>query len=383
MLLPFEYSMPTKIIYGEGTIAQAGKRIKNLAGQKPILVTDQGVRSLPIFKSLIDSVAGEGLEYEVYDTVSRDPDLKEVDELVSLAKAKGCDSVIALGGGSVLCAGKGLAVTAPSMTSSRDLVGIDMVKEHPLPIVAIPTTGGSGSEVSDVTVLSDREGKRIVTIISHHCYPGVTILDPDVLVGLPPQQAAISGVDALAHGLESLMTTRPNPISEAIAVHACATMIEELRLAALTGEMEPKGRCLIASTMTNMACGATGINFGHAMILPLTAHLDMPHGLAAGMLMPHVTAYNLPASKRRLLPLMLALGYEADVEPDIIVNELKALLVDLGFGDFELPEVDEATLKMFAEEVVNSPITGFNVRKVELDHVLNIYKAVFSRTLKD
>ncbi len=96
MLLPFEYSMPTKIIYGEGTIAQAGKRIKNLAGQKPILVTDQGVRSLPIFKSLIDSVAGEGLEYEVYDTVSRDPDLKEVDELVSLAKAKGGDSVIAL-----------------------------------------------------------------------------------------------------------------------------------------------------------------------------------------------------------------------------------------------------------------------------------------------
>jgi alcohol dehydrogenase len=382
MLLPFEYSMPTKIVYGEGTIAQAGRGIKNLEGQKPILVTDRGVHSLPIFQSLIESVAGEGLKYEVYDTVSRDPDLKEVDELVGLAKGKGCDSVIALGGGSVLVAGKGLAVTAPSMTSSRDLVGIDMVKKHPLPIVAIPTTAGSGSEVSDVTVLSDRDGKRIVTIVSHYCYPGLTILDPDVLAGLPPRQAAISGVDALAHGLESLMTTRPNPISEAIAVHACATMIRELRLAALTGEMEPKGRCLIASTMTNMACGATGINLGHAMILPLTAHLDMPHGLAAGLLMPHVTAYNLPVSKRRLVPLVLALGYEATEEPDIIVDELNDLLADLGFGDFELPEVDEATLKMMAEEVVNSPITTFNVRKVELDHVLNIYKAIFSRDLK-
>ena len=383
MLLPFEYTMPTKIIYGEGTIAQAGKGIKDLGGQNPILVTDQGVSSLPVFESLKDSVAGAGLEYEVYDAVSRDPDLKEDDELVSLAKEKGCDSVIALGGGSVLCAGKSLSVTAPSGTSSRDLVGLDMVKEHPLPIVAIPTTAGSGSEVSEATVLSDRENNRIVVIASHHCFPGLTILDPEVLASLPPRQAAISGIDALAHGLESLMTTRPNPISESIAVHACATMIEELRLAALTGEMEPKGRCLIASTMTNMACGATGINLGHAMILPLTAHLGIPHGLAAGLLLPHVTAYNLPASKRRLLPLMLALGYEADAEPHLIVDDLEALLMDLGFGDFDLPEVEEATLKMMTEEVIISPITGFNVRKVELDHVLNIYKAVFSMTLKD
>jgi alcohol dehydrogenase class IV len=250
-------------------------------------------------------------------------------------------------------------------------------------MVAIPTTAGSGSEVSDVIVLSDRENSRIVTIISHHCFPGQTILDPDVLAGLPPQQAAISGIDALAHGLESLMTIRPNPVSEAIAVHACATIIKELRLAALTGEIEPKGRCLIASAMTNMACGATGINFGHAMILPLTAHLNMAHGLAAGLLLPHVTAYNLPASKRRLFPLMLALGYKADAEPDLIIDELKKLLMDLGFEDFELPEVKTATLKMMAEEVINSPITGFNVRKVELAHVLNIYKAIFPGTLKD
>ncbi len=383
MLLPFEYSMPTKIIYGEGSITEAGNGIKSLTGKKPILITDQGVSSLPIFKALIDSVVGAGLEYEVYDTVSRDPDLKEVDELVSLAREKGCDSVIALGGGSVLCAGKGLAVTAPSGTSSRDLVGLHRVKEKPLPIIAIPTTAGSGSEASDVIVLSDREGNRIVTIISHLCYPGMTILDPVVLSGLPPRQFAMSGVDALAHGMESLMTTRPNPISEGIAVHACATLIKELRLASLTGEMEPKGRCLIASSMTNMACGATGINFGHAMILPLTAHLKMPHGLASGLLLPHITAYNLPASERRLLPLMLALGYEADAEPNLIIDDLVDLVMDLGFDEFELPEVDTATLKMMAEEVINSPITGGNVRKVELDHVFNIYKTVFSRALKD
>ncbi len=383
MLLPFEYIMPTRIVYGEGSITETGSEIKGLTGKKPIIITDQGVSSLPFFESLKESIAGASLEYEVYDTVSRDPDLKEVDELVSLAREKGCDSVIALGGGSVLCAGKGLAVTAPSGTSSRDLVGLHMVKEHPLPMIAIPTTAGSGSEVSDVIVLSDREGSRIVTIISHHCYPGLTILDPNVLSDLPPRQFAMSGIDALSHGMESLMTTRPNPISEGIAVHACATLIEELRLAALTTEMEPKGRCLIASSMTNMACGATGINFGHAMILPLTAHLNMPHGLASGLLLPHVTAYNLPASKKRLRPLMLALGYGADTEPDLIVNELKALITDLGFDDFLLPEVDTATLKMMAEEVVNSPITGSNVRKVEFNHVLNIYKEIFLRTLKD
>jgi alcohol dehydrogenase class IV len=383
MLLPFEYSMPTRIIYGEGSITQAGKEIKNLTGQKPILITDQGVSFLPFFKSLVESITEAGLEYEVYDTVSRDPDLKDVDELVSLAKKKGCDSVIALGGGSVLCAGKGLAVTAPSGTSSRNLVGMHMVKERPLPMIAIPTTAGSGSEVSDVIVLSDRDGNRIVTIISHHCYPDLTILDPAVLADLPPKQFAMSGVDALAHGMESLMTTRPNPISEGIAVHSCATLIKELRQAALTSEMEPKGQCLIASSMTNMACGATGINFGHAMILPLTAHLNMPHGLASGLLLPHVTAYNLPASKKRLLPLMLALGYEVDAEPERIIDELEELVIDLGFEEFELPKVDTATLKMMAEEVVNSPITGGNVRKVELEHVFNIYKAIFSKTLKD
>jgi len=132
-----------------------------------------------------------------------------------------------------------------------------------------------------------------------------------------------------------------------------------------------------------MACGATGINFGHAMILPITAHLNMPHGLAASLLLPHVTAYNLPASKKRLLPLMLALGYGPDEEPDLIIDELMDLVMDLGFDEIELPEVDTATLKMMAEEVVNSPITGGNVRKVELEHVLNIYKAVFAESLKD
>jgi alcohol dehydrogenase class IV len=383
MVRPFEYMMPTKIVFGEGRIAEAGNGIKALGGHKPIVITDQGVCSLPFFKRLIDAVLEAGLDCEVYDAVSRDPDLKEVDKLVDIAQGKGCDSVIALGGGSVLCAGKGLAVTASSGTISRNLVGFDLIQSKPLPMLAIPTTAGSGSETSDVIVLSNREEKRIVTIISHHCYPGMTILDPAVLAELPPRQAAMSGIDALAHGLESLMTTQPNPISESIAVHACTTIMEELRLAALTGEMVPKGRCLIASSMTNMACGATGINLGHAMILPLTAHLSLPHGLAAGLLLPHVTAYNLPVSKQRLIPLMKALGYGADADPEIIVEELEILLEDLGFDDFELPEVNMATLKMMAEEVVNSAITGFNVRRVALDDVLTIYQAVFSKTLKD
>ncbi len=383
MLLPFEYLMPTRIVYGEGAIVGTGKEIKDLKGKKPILVTDQGVAALPFFESIKESLAGAGLEFEVYDTVSRDPDLSEIDELVALVKDRKCDSVIALGGGSVLCAGKGLAVTAPSGGSSRNLVGLHLVKEQPLPMIAIPTTAGSGSEVSDVIVLSDMESNRIVTIISHHCYPGLTILDPELLADLPPKQFSMSGVDALAHGMESLMTTRPNPISEGIAVYACATLIRELREASLTNEIEPKARCLIASSMTNMACGATGINFGHAMILPMTAHLKMPHGLAAGLLLPHVTAYNLPASRKRLAPLMQALGYDTELEPDLIVDELADLVTDLGFGAFELPEVDIATLKSMAEEVANSPITTGNVRKVESDHVLAIYKSVFVNTLKD
>lgn len=383
MLLPFEYLMPTRIIYGENTISDAGKEIKSLGGKKPILITDQGVSSLPIFQTLKKSVEESGLAYEVYDTVSRDPDLDEVDKLVELAREKGSDSIISLGGGSVLCAAKGLAVTAPSGGSSKELVGLHLVKNKPLPMVAIPTTAGSGSEVSDVIVLSDRANNRIVTIISHHCYPGLTILDPVVLADLPPKQFAMSGIDALTHGMESLMTTRPNPISEGIAVHACATIIKELRQAALTGELEPKGKCLIASSMTNMACGATGINFGHAMILPMTAHLKMPHGLAAGLLLPHVTAYNLPASRNRLIPLMLSLGYDADTDQEILIDDLNELVIDLGFEEFGLPEVDTATLRMMAEEVIASPITGGNIRRVELEHVLNLYKAVFAGSLID
>jgi alcohol dehydrogenase class IV len=378
---PFLYAMPTQIMFGPGALARIGEELKALGCEKPILVTDQGVSPLSFSNRLKESLAQADIEFEVFDKVPRDPDLRDIDNLVRLARNKGCDSVVAIGGGSVLCAGRGLAVTLPSGGSSRELVGVNRVKGNPLSVIAIPTTAGSGSEVSGVIVLSDREKASIVTIASPHCFPSLAILDPDVLMDLPPHQAAISGMDALAHGLEALMTTTPNPISESLAVHACATLFRELRRAVLTQEMEPKAQCLVASTMANMACGNSRLGLGHAMSLPLSARFNLPHGVAAGLLLPYVLEFNLPVVEKRLRQLIVVMGYEPYTDPECVLNELISLLEDLDFpSDLETVGVEETALTDLAEQVMNLPLTRFNLRKTEVSHVLRIYKAAFSKS---
>jgi alcohol dehydrogenase class IV len=344
-----------------------------------MLVTDRGVSSLPFFEGLKDAMGKAGLRYEIFDSVPCDPDLQDVDALAMLLEKNGCDSVVAIGGGSVLCAGRGAAVTLREGTSARDLVGMGKIKHKPLPMIAIPTTAGSGSEVSGVIVLSDRTNRAIVTIASPHCFPVLAILDPDTLADLPPRQAAISGIDALAHGLEALMTTTPNPISEALAVQACATLFEDLRSASLTREMEPKARCLVASTMANMACGNARLSLAHAMALPLSARHGLAHGVAAGLLLPPVLEFNLPVAGGRLLPLMRAVGYEAYADPEYLLEELILLLEDFDFSkEVEGLEIQEPALVEMAEEVAKSPLATFNVRQAEVKHILRIYKDALS-----
>jgi alcohol dehydrogenase class IV len=381
MLQSFVYTAPTRILFGQGALAKTANELKALGCGHPMVVTDQGVSPLGFFDRLKDSMGKAGLRYDVFDGVPQDPDLKDIDALAALLKTKNCASVVAIGGGSVLCAGRGAAVTLPSGVSARELVGIGKVAKGPLPMIAIPTTAGSGSEVSGVIVLSDRDNKAIVTIASPHCFPGLAILDPDTLADLPPRQAAISGIDALAHGLEALMTTTPNPISEALAAHACATLFEELRSASLTREMESKARCLVASAMANMACGNARFSLAHAMALPLCARFGVAHGVAAGLLLPPVLEFNLPVAGKRLLPLMQAMGYEPDADPEWILEELDLLLEDFDFSrHVDELKIDGPALTEMAKQVAKSPLAAFNLRRAEVSDIVEIYKAALSRS---
>lgn len=384
MLQSFVYTAPTRIHFGRGSVDQAPHEVKALGCKKPMLVTDQGVRSLPFFERLEDAMGKADLRYEIFDTVPPDPDLQDVDALATLLKEKDCDSLVAIGGGSVICAGRGAAVTLPEGTSARNLLGMGKIKHKPLPVIAIPTTAGSGSEVSGVIVLSDRANTAIATIVSPHCFPSLAILDPETLVNLPRRQAAISGVDALAHGLEALMTTTPNPISEALAVHSCATLFEKLRSSVLTGEMEPKARCLVASTMANMACGNARLALSHAMALPLSARFGIAHGVAAGLLLPEVLEFNLPVADRRLTPLLVVMGYEADADPEWILEEVTLLLEDLEFSD-EIHELDvqPSAVKEMAEQVAKSPLAAFNLRRAEVSDIARIYEEALSLMEED
>ena len=164
MLQSFAYAATTRILFGQGALAQTATELKALGCGHPMVVTDQGVGALGFFDRLKDSVGKAGLRYEVFDAVPQDPDLKDIDHLAGILKRKNSDSVVAVGGGSVLCAGRGAAVTLPSGVSARELVGIGKVVKGPLPMIAIPTTAGSGSEVSGVIVLSDRDNTAIVSL---------------------------------------------------------------------------------------------------------------------------------------------------------------------------------------------------------------------------
>lgn len=361
------WNYPTSIRFGVGRIAELPAACKELGIKRPLLVTDPGLRKLPMVESALAALKSAGLGDACFSDVRGNPVGRNVDDGVAFFKSSQCDGVIAFGGGSALDVGKTIALMVGQTRPLWDFEDREdwytrVNVAGMAPIIAVPTTAGTGSEVGRASVILD-ESTHLKKIIFHpKMQPAVVISDPELSSGLPPRITAATGMDALAHCLEAYCAPGFHPMADGIALEGMRLVKEWLPVAVKDGkDLVARAHMLAAASM-----GATAFQKGlgaiHSLSHPVGAVYNSHHGETNGVVMPYVLVFNRPAIEEKMTRLARYLGLPNPGFPAVLdwVQALKkeigipATLADLG--------VKESDLDMLVPMAVEDPSTGGNPR---------------------
>jgi alcohol dehydrogenase class IV len=285
-----EFAAPTRIVAGRGCAgARLGIELRALAVDTVALVADRGFAQAGLLEPLLAGI--DGVAVPICALIGEDPDIAETEAAALSSLGHGAKAVLAIGGGSAMCAAKGVAIRLRNPAPLDDYEGSGRLPVAPAPSIAIPTTAGSGSEVSNVVVLHDAGRERHLVIRGHGYEPRVALLDGELLRSLPRAPMIAAALDALSHALEALWAHRATRFSDALAIPAAASIRTALPRA-LAGDVDAMQELIEASAMANLACGNAGLGLVHALSSAPDVHL--PHGYQNGVLLPHVAAFNRP-----------------------------------------------------------------------------------------
>jgi alcohol dehydrogenase len=302
--------IPTDVHFGFGVSRSLPDHVRSVSARGVFVVTDPGVRSAGIVERVTARLEQEGFDCTVYDSVTPDSGSALICEAAERLKASAAEVVVGVGGGSALDTAKAVAALMTNPGSPLDYVGLHKVKNRPMPTVAIPTTAGTGSEVSFWSVFTDDARRLKVAIGGVQLYPTVALCDPELTMGLPPALTASTGMDALAHAVECYTNRACQPISAALALQAIELIGRFLRRAVVNGgDREARYGMLLASTMAGMAMNSTRLGLAHALAMPLGSwDLKIPHSVAIAVTLPHVMHFNSSAAPERFAAVARILG---------------------------------------------------------------------------
>lgn len=378
----FTYEMPTRIIYGIGSVTMIGDEVAGFGVKKILITTDKGVKNAGVLDPVIKSLEKAGIEYIIYDKVRADSGVDIVSEATELAKKNGCELIMGIGGGSSMDTAKAVAVMVNNPGSILDYAGLDKMKNKPLPIVAIPTTAGTGSEVTVWAVISDKENNIKTGIGSMMMMPDVAICDPGLTISLPPNVTAATGMDALTHAIESYVNTATQPISEAMAEKSIKLIADNLRLAVANGEnIKARDGMLMGSLIAALAFNETRLGIAHAWSSPLGAYYPVSHGVANAILLPNVMEFNLigaPEKFARIAELMgeNITGLTAMEAARKSVEAVRNLMIDINIPLHfkEVIDIDEEMIPRIAEDAIKSGNNLVNPRRPNIEDLIEICK---------
>jgi alcohol dehydrogenase class IV len=314
----FEFQVRPRILYGPRSVREVGFEAQKLHGASAVIVTDPGVRQAGLVQRVVDGLDGSGVAMAgIFDAVPPNSEVQVVERGAAFARAAGCDLLIALGGGSVLDTAKGMNLLLTEGGALLDYEGAGLLTRPLRPLIAIPTTAGTGSEVTLAAVIRDEAQGLKLEFNSPFLMPDVAILDPELTLSLPPGLTAATGMDALTHAVEAIMSTGAQPLSDALAIGAIKLIAANLRPAVQQGkDLEVRGNLLLAASMAGIAFSNSLLGIVHAMAHPCGGRHGVPHGVANSILLPYGMEYNLPACARRLADVAAALGVEVHGSDD-------------------------------------------------------------------
>ncbi len=388
MLQFFEFRQRTRVLFQAGLVREIGPEAAQLGATRAFIVADPGVVKAGLLESLLQGLDGHVEIAAVYSDVPPDSSLAAVERGVALARESRADLIIAVGGGSPIDTAKGIRIVLSEGGSLRDYEGANLLDRPMMPMIAIPTTAGTGSEVTWAAVIRDEQAGVKVFFISPYLAPDLAVLDPEMTRSLPPRLTAATGMDALCHAIEAFVGIVANPFTDSLALQAIDMISNNLRAATHTGEdLEARGQMLVAACIAGVAfsSGSAGSNLGvvHAAAHSVGAAFHVHHGTANAILLPHGMRFNSLVVPNRYSRIARALGVNAGGRPEIDVIEdgiaaVMALTTDCGLPtrlrDVGVPE---SAIQALAEATLSDGAIFTNPRPVTLDDAIGILQAAW------
>jgi alcohol dehydrogenase len=372
-----------RVVFGAGSIESLADEVKRVKGTKVLVITDPGIQAA----GLVDIVTGvldrAKLLHNTFAEVESDPRIEVALASVEAAKTYRPDVIVGLGGGSSLDISKVTSVMLTNDGPIENYFGMELVPRPGVPLILIPTTAGTGSEMTSICVLSDSKNNVKKGIVSEHMFARVALLDPQLTVGMPPKVTAMTGLDALVHAIESFVGVRASVFTDTLNLEAISLVAANLRLAYANGENRAaRENMLYASCIAGMAFSNTQNGLDHALALAIGGKYHLPHGLLTAFILPWVMEFNLIAAPGKFIEIARAFGEKTTHLPEVqaarlAVKAIKGLLDDVGISyrlsSYGVPREEFAALAkatVGAARLINN-----NPRKVTETDVVGIMEA--------
>lgn len=356
---------PTLLV-GPGSSGRLGQAIAGFGHEKILIVTDSVISKLGLLKPMTDALTAGGAQFVVFDEITPDAPIPLVEKGIAFYQENGCDAIVAFGGGSSMDASKAIAVAISNPKPLRQLAGYLKGLRAPVKIYAVPTTAGTGSEVTVAAVISDPEKHTKLVIVDPRMVPKMAALDPSLMTGLPPHITAATGIDALTHAIEAFVGNWTTPYSDGMALSAVGLIFENLRTAYTNGKnLEAREKMALASTYAGFAFTRANVGYVHAIAHQFGGLYHTAHGLANAIMLPHVLKYSAPVITERLalLAIRAKVGTEdesSDVLAQKFLDAVDQLNADLGIPTC-LDALKESDIPALAKAACHEAHTGYPV----------------------
>lgn len=379
----FGFALPTRIEFGAGRAAKLPGELSLLSAKKPLLVTDRGIAASGILESIVGILNDAGIEYDVFDEVNPNPRDKDIIAGSQIARRGGNDCLVAVGGGSPIDCAKGISVLATHEGIMQDFRGVENIPGETLPLIAVPTTAGSGSEVTFSAVVTDSEKSTKFSLRSVKIAAKTALCDPELTASMPPGVTASTGMDALTHAIEGFTSTCAEPIANAAALYSIELVFKYLRRAVADGnDIEARSGMLMGSLLGAISFSHSDVAAVHCIAETLGGLYDKPHGVCNAVCLSEVMRYNRDfcAEKYARAALAIGLRFSSEIEGSLAaVSAVERLSEDVGIPRFSSFGIKKAQFREIAARSSENLSNASNPRPLGADDYVGILERLNAR----
>ena len=378
-----QFRVPSIISTGPGAAKEAGIHAKQL-GKKALLVTDANLVKIGLLEEVKASLDAAGVPYSIYDKVMREPVVEYVEEGLRAFRDAGADIVVSVGGGSPIDTGKAIASLSRNPGEISDYVGTSKITKPSAPLIAIPTTAGTGSEVTPFTIITNTQTNVKMLISSPHLLPTVALVDPIMTLKMPQGITAATGLDALTHAIEAYVSIKAQPLTDTFALQAIRLISSNLRRAwSYPDDLEARSSVLMGALQAGLAFANSSVALVHGMARPIGAYFHVAHGISNAVLLPAVIEYSVTGNPKRYADIAGAMGEQirglsTDDAAQRTIDAVKRLNADLQIPSLSGLGINvakfESLVSKMALDAIASGSPGNNPRKATPEEIVTLYR---------